>query len=74
MDDRRRSSVRRAAPRLVAAGAGGLLVALMLPAAAVSAAPAPACEDRVNDTYAELLGCVTVKGVREHQAAFQEIA
>ncbi len=69
MDDRIRP-----ARRAVAAGAGGLLVALMLPAAAASAAPPVACEDRVNDTYAELLGCVTLKGVREHQAALQEIA
>jgi hypothetical protein len=28
----------------------------------------------VNNTHAKLLQCVTVEGVREHQAAFQEIA
>ena len=33
-----------------------------------------ACGSRVNNTRAKLLECVTVEGVREHQAAFQEIA
>ena len=32
------------------------------------------CENRVNNTYQKLLECVTVEGVREHQAAFQTIA
>jgi Zn-dependent M28 family amino/carboxypeptidase len=32
------------------------------------------CETRVNDTHEELLECVTLEGVREHQAAFQAIA
>lgn len=40
---------------------------------AVSAAPA-ACKNRVNNTTKKLLECVTVEGVREHQAAFQAIA
>jgi Zn-dependent M28 family amino/carboxypeptidase len=38
-----------------------------------TAGPA-ACESRVNNTHAKLLECVTVEGVREHQAAFQAIA
>jgi Peptidase family M28/PA domain len=33
-----------------------------------------ACENRTNNTYDKLLGCVTLEGVREHQAAFQAIA
>jgi Zn-dependent M28 family amino/carboxypeptidase len=33
-----------------------------------------ACEKRNNNTAAKLLECVTLEGVREHQAAFQEIA
>jgi len=33
-----------------------------------------ACGTRVNDNHQKLLECVTVEGVREHQAAFQEIA
>jgi aminopeptidase Y len=37
-------------------------------------AGSPACNTRVNNTFAKLLECVTVEGVREHQAAFQEIA
>jgi aminopeptidase Y len=38
-----------------------------------SAGPA-ACDNRNNNTHAKLLECVTVEGVREHQAAFQAIA
>lgn len=38
-----------------------------------SAGPA-SCDTRVNNTHAKLLECVTVEGVREHQAAFQAIA
>jgi Zn-dependent M28 family amino/carboxypeptidase len=33
-----------------------------------------ACDTRVNNTQAKLLECVTLEGVREHQAAFQAIA
>jgi len=32
------------------------------------------CETRVNNTIEKLLECVTLNGVREHQAAFQTIA
>ena len=32
------------------------------------------CIDRVNNTYKKLLECVTLEGVREHQAALQAIA
>ena len=32
------------------------------------------CDSRVNNTHDKLLECVTVDGVREHQAAFQAIA
>ena len=38
-----------------------------------SADPA-ACDSRVNDSHEKLLECVTLVGVREHQAAFQAIA
>src|SRR4051812_10903899 len=33
-----------------------------------------ACGSRANNTHAKLLECVTLEGVREHQAAFQAIA
>jgi len=39
-----------------------------------AAAGPAACESRVNNTHAKLLECVTLAGVREHQAAFQAIA
>jgi Zn-dependent M28 family amino/carboxypeptidase len=42
-------------------------------APAASAGPA-ACATRVNNTHAKLLECVTIEGVREHQAALQAIA
>jgi Zn-dependent M28 family amino/carboxypeptidase len=60
------------ARKAVAAGAGGLLVALVLPAG--PAAAHGGCEDRNNNTYDKLLECVTLDGVREHQQALQEIA
>jgi hypothetical protein len=49
------------------------LVALALPGAATAASRA-ACLNRANTTHALLLECVTLQGVRAHQAAFQEIA
>ncbi len=49
-----------------------ILVAL-LSVQMVSAGP-EACDSRVNNTHKKLLECVTVDGVREHQAAFQAIA
>ncbi len=70
----RRTRSGRTGTRAVAAGAGGLLVALALPATAAVAAPGHGCEHRDNDTYDELLDCVTLEGVREHQAEFQKIA
>ena len=45
---------------------------MVLPAAATSAPPG--CKNRNNNTYAKLLDCVTLEGVRAHQAAFQAIA
>ena len=63
----------RTAVKVAAAATGGVLVALSFPATA-GAAPATACEDRVNDTYAELLECVSAQGVRSHLVEFQKIA
>jgi aminopeptidase Y len=42
--------------------------------AAVPATAAPSCDRRVNNTERKLLQCVTLEGVREHQAALQAIA
>jgi Zn-dependent M28 family amino/carboxypeptidase len=58
--------------RLAPITALGLLVAV-LPMSAVQAQPA-GCENRNNNTYRKLLECVTLEGVREHQAQFQKIA
>ena len=55
-------------------GSGALLVALMLPASGALAAPGGGCENRNNNTYDKLLGCVTLEGVSEHQQALQDIA
>jgi Zn-dependent M28 family amino/carboxypeptidase len=49
-----------------------VLVTFALPAAATSAPPG--CAARTNTTYQTLLECVTLEGVRAHQAAFQAIA
>lgn len=50
----------------------GLAVPVVSPGPA--GAGAAGCERRTNDTARKLLECVTVEGVREHQAALQEIA
>ncbi|HYN67430.1 MAG TPA: M28 family metallopeptidase [Ornithinibacter sp.] len=57
----------------------GVLAALAVAAAAGTVAPSAlagpaACGTRVNDTHAELAECITLAGVREHQAALQAIA
>jgi hypothetical protein len=73
MRDRPHASRRRTPMRIiVAAGCASLLVAASAPAA--SAAPGNTCETRANNTYAKLLDCMTLEGVREHQAQFQKIA
>jgi aminopeptidase Y len=65
--------------RRAALAASFVLLATILPAG-VTAAPggppvSPAvCDARPNDTFRKLLDCVTLEGVREHQAALQEIA
>jgi len=46
--------------------------ALTLPA--VAGAGPESCDTRDNNTHAKLLECVTLDGVRAHQAAFQAIA
>lgn len=73
MSERRTRSARTTARRALALSTGGALVALALPATAV-AAPGNACEKRANNSYDKLLECVTLEGVQEHLAAFQEIA
>ena len=40
----------------------------------VAKAGPPSCDNRVNNTHAKLLECVTLDGVRSHQAALQAIA
>ena len=52
----------------------GLLLSALLPLPAAVAAPKAACDNRTNNTYQKLLECVTLEGVREHQAQFQKIA
>ena len=61
---------RHAALLLVVAGA---LLALATAPGAAAVSP-QACANRTNNTYDKLLGCVTLEGVRAHQAAFQAIA
>ncbi|SNR86835.1 PA domain-containing protein [Geodermatophilus saharensis] len=80
MGDRRTGSA-RTGTRVLAAGAGGLLVALALPATAAVAAPGGGgphggggCEHRSNNTYDKLLECMTLEGVMEHLQALQDIA
>ena len=53
-----------------------ILIATMVGAPVAAAAPpsSAACDSRVNNTQQKLLECVTLAGVREHQAALQAIA
>jgi len=55
------------------ASAAALITLTIVNAQGVQAGP-DSCANRVNNTHAKLLECVTVEGVREHQAAFQAIA
>src|SRR5687768_7336468 len=53
----------------------GAIFAMLIGAMPVAAAkPTAGCDTRTNNTYAKLLECVTLEGVREHQNAFQQIA
>jgi Zn-dependent M28 family amino/carboxypeptidase len=64
----------RASARFAAVGVLGLVAAALLPVHAASATPGNGCTNRTNNTYSKLLQCVTVEGVREHQAQLQKIA
>ena len=62
-----------------ALGASVLLLAMVLPATGAAGPGGPPvspalCDARPNDTQRKLAECVTVEGVREHQAALQAIA
>jgi Zn-dependent M28 family amino/carboxypeptidase len=60
--------------RRVAALAVLSLTMAAVPAQAAVAAPGKVCDRQTNNTYQKLLGCVTLEGVREHQAQLQKIA
>ncbi len=51
-----------------------LAASIYLPILLGGSAPADPCDGRPNDTTDELLECVTLDGVRAHQAALQAIA
>ncbi|MDH4280116.1 MAG: aminopeptidase, partial [Acidimicrobiia bacterium] len=48
------------------------LAVVVIPMSADAASKS--CDTRVNNTVAKLVECVTLEGVREHQAAFQAAA
>jgi len=52
----------------------GLTLAMLAAGLSFAAAADNSCNTRVNNTFGKLLECVTLEGVREHQAAFQVIA
>lgn len=69
----------RQAPRTRALRLGGLgavmaLTATLVPGQVASADASRSCDERVNNSYRKLLECVTLKGVRDHQRALQQIA
>ena len=56
-------------------GAAAGAAALVLTGVPAVAGAGPAsCDTRVNNTFEKLLKCVTLDGVRAHQAALQAIA
>jgi Zn-dependent M28 family amino/carboxypeptidase len=50
------------------------VLALSLTYVPAAKAGPKACDNRTNDTYQKMMECVTLSGVREHQAALQDIA
>ncbi|WP_138760171.1 M28 family metallopeptidase [Modestobacter altitudinis] len=74
MREHRARSTRRTAPRAVALGTGGLILAALLPATAAQAGSGGGCAHRANNTYDKLLECVTLEGVQDHLEALQKIA
>ena len=75
---RRRSTGWRTSAAVVSAAALALApatTALAAPKApARPAAASNGCTNANNNTYAKVLDCITVEGVREHQAALQAVA
>ncbi len=69
-----RLASRKGALRVAGLGAAAAIATALLPGQVASAAPGQSCDNRSNNTYDKLLECVTLRGVREHQAAFQKIA
>lgn len=75
---------RPSGPGAARAGLGASIAAALLLAACggggdsppteQASAASPSCPNRVNNTFAKLLECVTLEGVREHQTALQGIA
>lgn len=72
-----------AAMLVVACGGGGesgsatsgdAAVAKLAPAGSSASGDSSSCANRVNNTFQKLLECVTLDGVRRHQAALQAIA
>ena len=60
--------------RSAALGVAALALTMVALPTPVSAKGGSSCDSRSNNTYQKLLECVTVDGVREHQAALQAIA
>ena len=66
--------VRRSVARAVLASIAAGLIAVVLYAPAATAATKQGCLKRNNNQYGKLRECVTLEGVRAHQAALQAIA
>ncbi len=81
----KRSDLEHGAPRSLGLSALAIAAALFVAScggggddavadARVDALGAASCDTRVNNTHEKLLQCVTLEGVRRHQAALQAIA
>jgi hypothetical protein len=69
-----RLAPRKVAQRLAAVGAAAMLTTALMPGQPASAKDFEECDTRKNNTYAMLLHCVSLEGVKKHMAAFQRIA
>lgn len=74
MSDRPASPSTRVQARLLSVALVLLLLAALVPTGVASATPANRCDKQNNDTYTELLECLTVDGAFEHLEALQAIA
>ena len=74
MHDPSLATTSRASVRVLVVAILALVASVFVAVGPADAKPANKCDNQNNNTLQKLLDCMTVEGVREHQAAFQAIA